>query len=362
MLTTPVQAEELDPRVGEISGTMDGSNIRHNCTATLLKNDYLITAISCLYHPKTGEKYDQLEFFPPKTGKLDRYSRAFINEGWYAAGYGKHLQAHMGSTIGDDRFSTKSDGMIANDIAILKAEFPVGNRTLTNKLGSYGYAHLDTKISDFPINITSSNLYKNSKYQTKQSCEATSDTSMFHHLSLNCNDNKGKTGSPVFYKTEDNRSLIFGIVSGSYGEKKQKNVLKTSVIHKSLNNEIDKITEGETANLKYFSNHKYDTKKRLYLGIQNDCKEEIQIALRYRDLENNWVTKGFYRLDPHTSINKKFPTNNWVFYYYAASTESNMEWEGTDNYRTLYGKQYGFTKQEVSRDGDLYFTITCGQN
>jgi hypothetical protein len=357
-LQAPIQAQGLDMRVGQIKGTINETNKSYSCTGTLIGEDYLITSIDCLFEPKTGKQYDQLEFLPSRPNNLRKYSRGYINDAWIASDYEKHLKIYS-QTPGKKSISFKTEGMLANNVAILKVDFPINNATLAEKLGSYGLTYLDSKLENLPITMISDVANKNSKVQKKQSCNASSDDSMYHHFNLdNCKSVMGGGGSPIIYTNSDDEKRVIGVLSMVLNRGDRAGI-KTTIIHNEMRKDIEKITNNETTGIKYFKNYKFNTKNLAYLGIDNKCNEEVRVALRVKDLDNNWSTKGFYSVKANSTSSGSIPTDNGIYYFYAQSADGTKVWEGKDNYRTLYGTQYGFKKRKIYHKGDSNINLTC---
>lgn len=62
------------------------------------------------------------------------------------------------------------------------------------------------------------------------------------------------------------------------------------------------------------------------ITITNNCNQDIFVCLYYMDLEDNWVTQGWWSIKAYQSIEPDIKTSNGLFYSYAKSTR--LTWDG----------------------------------
>ena len=96
------------------------------------------------------------------------------------------------------------------------------------------------------------------------------------------------------------------------------------------------------------------------LVFKNNCNKEIQVAIRYQNLEGVWESKGYYNFKPKEegSIGK---TKNRIYYYYAFSIDGKNKWSGEEP-KTIRGEQFGFKKVTVPSNngfGNYTKTLNC---
>lgn len=108
------------------------------------------------------------------------------------------------------------------------------------------------------------------------------------------------------------------------------------------------------------SSQNYD---RVY--FKNKCNRKIQTAINYKNLDGEWVTEGWWSLEPGESAFVA-KTRNTVFYTYAESIAPRAErvfWSGDDLYRSIRGSQntYGFRKKKITTQewGTWTQNFTC---
>jgi ankyrin repeat protein len=100
-----------------------------------------------------------------------------------------------------------------------------------------------------------------------------------------------------------------------------------------------------------------DNSKRFKIYFKNKTSEDVQVAIRYKNLEGEWVTEAWYTLDSgEDSYLAK--TENAIFYYFAHGVDSDWVWAGSDNYYYVqgYDEKKGFKKKTApkSKRGDIY--------
>lgn len=97
----------------------------------------------------------------------------------------------------------------------------------------------------------------------------------------------------------------------------------------------------------------------------NACNRRIQTAIHYRDLNGNWVTNGWWTLDPgQTAVVGH--TKNRIFYSYGESiapVSSRIFWNGSVRYYHIRGSSnaYGFRQRDMTMNtwGTWTERFTC---
>ena len=60
-----------------------------------------------------------------------------------------------------------------------------------------------------------------------------------------------------------------------------------------------------------------DSKHSHSIVLKNNCSEEIDVAIHFRGLDNNWVTKGWYTIKPYSTTRTNIKTKNKIVYFHA---------------------------------------------
>ncbi|MEL7115969.1 MAG: hypothetical protein AAGP08_10320 [Pseudomonadota bacterium] len=99
---------------------------------------------------------------------------------------------------------------------------------------------------------------------------------------------------------------------------------------------------------------------RFSLELKNECSQEIEAAVRYRDWEGNWQIRFWVSVPPgETRYVADTPHN--IFYYYADSPGTT--WPGEDHYQRVGGDPiaYGFRRKQINKTGTGTWTqiLTC---
>ncbi|MBV7333778.1 DUF1036 domain-containing protein [Chloroflexi bacterium TSY] len=101
--------------------------------------------------------------------------------------------------------------------------------------------------------------------------------------------------------------------------------------------------------------------------IQNNCSEAVRFALRYYHPAEGWRTEAWWNIDANDGTylnrvsNSRVKSNNYIFYYYAESTEGgSYKWAGNEEFefkkQTLPMKK--ITKW-LNSAGDFVLAISC---
>jgi hypothetical protein len=75
----------------------------------------------------------------------------------------------------------------------------------------------------------------------------------------------------------------------------------------------------------------YETAPSHYtLGFKNSCSVPIYVAVNYRDVGNNWRTRGWWTVNPgETAKPAGVESNNTILYLYAENQIQSLYWEGS---------------------------------
>ncbi|WP_019613902.1 SUMF1/EgtB/PvdO family nonheme iron enzyme [Psychromonas ossibalaenae] len=114
----------------------------------------------------------------------------------------------------------------------------------------------------------------------------------------------------------------------------------------------------------YASNNleQLDRLEQYYIYFKNKTSDHVQVAIRYKNLQGDWVTKSWFKLSPgkrgRVAISK-----NRIFYYYAETGDGAWVWEGDDKFYYVQGRdnQKGFIKKTISqkkRGGEYTLSFT----
>lgn len=95
------------------------------------------------------------------------------------------------------------------------------------------------------------------------------------------------------------------------------------------------------------------------VSVTNKCYKEITVAFHYLTLRDEWVTNGWYDVEPGQSFAIAM-TRNRIFYYGAASKDTRLVWKG-DSRIIWDGDPYYFIKHEITSNnwGNSEIAFTC---
>jgi len=80
--------------------------------------------------------------------------------------------------------------------------------------------------------------------------------------------------------------------------------------------------------------------------VKNECSTRLRVAVHHLDLDDNWVTNGWYSVEPGVE-RAIMPTTNPVFYFTAEAI--GRVWNGDDKHVTVRDDPvpYGFRRVEI---------------
>tara|TARA_R110001592_G_scaffold17176_3_gene72850 strand:+ start:4223 stop:4732 length:510 start_codon:yes stop_codon:yes gene_type:complete len=102
-------------------------------------------------------------------------------------------------------------------------------------------------------------------------------------------------------------------------------------------------------------------KKEYHIFFENRSREKIEVAIRYKEYNGEWVTSGFEVLAPKQ---KKLMGNSdeTTYFYYATSQHKSKKkvWQGDHKFALKEGskKKLGFKRQSI---WECYNTDACNE-
>ncbi len=99
--------------------------------------------------------------------------------------------------------------------------------------------------------------------------------------------------------------------------------------------------------------------------FENKCNDKLQLAVRYLNNDEVWITEYWYSIDAFTgtyllSDGLRLKTNNSIVYIYAEIPGGNYTWSG-DKSKYFDGQYYNMIeyKMTIDSDGDYYICLNC---
>ncbi|WP_443633585.1 DUF1036 domain-containing protein [Candidatus Marifrigoribacter sp. Uisw_064] len=95
------------------------------------------------------------------------------------------------------------------------------------------------------------------------------------------------------------------------------------------------------------------------LNFKNKCNKKIELAIIFKNLDDEWETKGYFNIEPNEEVYLA-NTENRIYYYYAQTIGGKTTWTG-DFKDTIHGNQHDFRKKTIPSDkayGDQYTNLT----
>ena len=211
--------------------------------------------------------------------------------------------------------------------------------------------------------------------------ELTGEFKVYHEngqlIQIGQYQNGKKTGEWSFYFsngqlekkcTEDNR----GVYNGNYVEYYENGELrfKGERVDYEKEGEWYQFEDGEKYKFLYENGELVKSKKvnsindpiedQFYkLNFKNKCNKKIELAIIFKNLDDEWETKGYFHIEPNEEVYLA-NTENRIYYYYAQTIGGKTTWTG-DFKDTIHGNQHDFRKKTIPSDkayGDQYTNLT----
>lgn len=72
-----------------------------------------------------------------------------------------------------------------------------------------------------------------------------------------------------------------------------------------------------------------DERKYDRILLANHCSVPIDVAVHYKDIDETWITRGWWRVDPDATVSTDAMTRNTPIYFYAENLSEKRFWDGT---------------------------------
>lgn len=69
--------------------------------------------------------------------------------------------------------------------------------------------------------------------------------------------------------------------------------------------------------------------------LENKCRADVAVALYYLDLDDKWITRGWWQIPPGETMTTDAMTRNRYLYLYAENKSLGREWDGTGGQDSL---------------------------
>ncbi len=96
------------------------------------------------------------------------------------------------------------------------------------------------------------------------------------------------------------------------------------------------------------------------IKLKNSCSKTIRAFIRYKTVEGEWETKGWWTIEPGKTAYVE-DSRNSIFYFYAEAKDKSLFWKGEDNFKEFQGTEYGLRQIKKSNleYGEWVTNISC---
>ena len=331
-------AQGLNPgAVGLLVG-YDSMGVTSLCSATALTREKVLTAASCL-RGMMGQPIDRLYFLTDAESSV-RFKGHRI-EVTQAV-----MPENMSMSDGSDLalLTIFSNGRQISQVRSLKDGL-TKNLSVGDKVTLIGY--------ESPSN--------NSRYRkTQRDCVIKESEPAL--LSVGCKTNYGMKGASVFaLDTQARRYYLAGIISnidnsGSFITRllpsRREDLTTLLTMNQTPNEATKQLREAWTAK-------PFQPNKNLTILVRNNCSMDIGAAMVFREINGDWVARGFRRVPPGETHEVARSDNN-VYWLHVRTFLTRREMiSGNFEYEVPGSGKFGFIKAQGAHYGDALHEVSA---
>lgn len=326
----------------------NGRRMTSQCTGTLIKENYIVTAAHCAVNYQGNIHVNQF-FYPGINARnqspYEKYkvSKVFMPAEYYYKRDGVHPEI---------------------DIAIMELEKSDKDKYPGQVVGALGY----WGKPDFPDGQMATIGYPGDKDRSRQyyqdGCSAKADSEDDNLILMDCDVFQGQSGSPVLIYSDKYKTYhIHGVVSAespyvNYGSRISSE--RHKIFKYIVNNSFGSSEYLSNTFLEKWVDIEAPSVDEVHVFAKNTCqREDLYVVYNYRNDQGDWEADGYITISPLQDV-EIFNTSNRIYYIEAGNRDGDIFTKSEiTKYVPSIERKISFQEYSVDSYGSFTYEFGC---
>lgn len=317
------------------------------CTASLIANNYIITAAHCAFN-ESGDSLLTHQYFYPGIDEEN------------TSPYGKYpvLELFLPSS-----FSKQGDSANPNhDMAIMRIGNDEKGVSAGSKVGTFGFWGREEFVDSKALTIGYPGDKPSNTQYFENNCQVYGNN-YNDLLELECDVYRGQSGSPLLIHSDKyDGYYLQGVISAessdmNYGSRLSDE--RSKIIKYILKGEFNSQAYQNENFQEQWKSLDYGNPSIIDVRVKNTCSSELYLAYRYKSKDGEWRSEGYTKLKANEE-RFLFQTGNGIWYLRGVNENRNIV-TNEDSYIYLdrEGRKVSFQKYSVDKYGSFTYEFGC---